>query len=193
MATVSERKDRRERSEIRSRSSREVYRSPWMSVREDEVEFPSGAVGTYSVVEKPDFVVVLPFANGGFWLVQQFRYPVGRREWEFPQGGWPAGRAGSPEELAAAELREESGFTAECWEHLGRLYAAYGYSSQSYDVYLATGLTAGEPEREDTEADMIHEWRSETEVRAMVRRAEFADAHSVAALALLELRRADSG
>jgi 8-oxo-dGTP pyrophosphatase MutT (NUDIX family) len=176
--------------EIRQLSTREVYRSPWMSVREDEVAFPSGARGTYSVIDKPDFVVVLPYADDGFWLVQQYRYPVGRREWEFPQGGWPAGHSGSAVELAATELREETGFTAGSLAHLGRLYAAYGFSSQGYDVFLATGLTAGEVQREETEQDMVHEWRSIDYVRAMIRRAEFADAHSIAALALYDLHRA---
>jgi 8-oxo-dGTP pyrophosphatase MutT (NUDIX family) len=175
--------------EITQLSSREIYRSPWMSVREDEVEFPSGVKGTYSVVDKQDFVVVLPYAEGGFWLVQQFRYPVGRREWEFPQGGWPAGHTGTPVELAVAELREETGFEAETFVHLGHLYAAYGYSSQGYDAFVATGLTAGPTDRETTEADMVHEWRAEAEVRAMIGRGEFADAHSVAALALLDLLR----
>ena len=177
--------------EIRRLGGREVYRSPWMSVREDDVEFPSGLRGTYSVVDKQDFVLVLPFADDGFWLVQQYRYPVGRREWEFPQGGWPDGRSGTVAELAAAELREETGFTAGSWTHLGRLFAAYGFCSQSYDVYLATDLSAGEADREETEADMVHEWRSVADVRAMIGRGEFADAHSVAALTLFDARRGD--
>ncbi len=176
--------------EIRQLSSREVYRTPWMAVREDEVQFPSGLRGTYSVVDKPDFVLVLPYEHDGFWLVEQFRYPVGRREWEFPQGGWPAGRSGPPNELAAAELREETGLRAERLTHLGRLHAGVGFCSQGYDVYLATGLIAGAVEREATEADMVHAWRAADEVRAMITRGEFADAHSVAALALFDLHRA---
>jgi ADP-ribose pyrophosphatase len=174
--------------DIRQLSSQEVYRSPWMAVREDAVAFPNGATGTFSVVVKPDFVVVLPWADGGFWLVEQFRYPVGRRAWEFPQGAWPAGHSGSPPELAAAELREETGFSAGRFTHLGRLFAAYGYSSQAFDVYLATDLTAGAPEREVTESDMVHGWRSAEDLRAMVRCGEFLDAHSLAGLALLDAR-----
>ncbi len=174
--------------EIKQLSTTEVHRTPWLRVREDEVEFPSGARGTYTVIDKQDFAVVLPYADDGFWLVEQFRYPVLRREWEFPQGGWSHGKSGTPEELAALELREETGFTAGSLVHLGRLYAAYGFSSQAYDVFLASDLTAGEAAREITEADMIHEWRSVADVRDMVRRGELADAHSVAALALYDLR-----
>lgn len=173
---------------IRQVSSREVYRSAWMSVREDEVEFPGGLRGTYSVVDKRDFAVVIPYADGGFWLVQQYRYPVGSREWEFPQGAWPAGRDGSGAELAAAELREETGLRAGELRHLGRLFAGYGFSSQSYDVFLATDLTIGPTQREETEGDMVHRWFAEGEVRAMLRAGEFADAHSVAALALFDQR-----
>src|SRR3954451_19295992 len=175
---------------MRRLHSRGVYRSPWMSVREDDVEFPSGVRGTYSVVDKPDFVLVLPFADDGFWLVQQYRYPGGSREWEFPQGGWPSGRSGSAAELAVAELREETGFTAASWTHLGRLFASYGFCSQSYDVLLATDLSAGAAQREETEADMVQDWRSVAEVRAMIGRGEFADAHSVAALTLFDAYRA---
>ncbi|WP_375491485.1 NUDIX domain-containing protein [uncultured Jatrophihabitans sp.] len=173
---------------IRQLASREVYRSPWMSVREDDVVFPGGLRGTYSVVDKSDFAVVVPYADGGFWLVQQFRYPVGRREWEFPQGSWPAGRTGTPVELAAAELGEETGLRAGELVHLGRLFAAYGYSSQRYDVFLATDLQAGEAHREATEADMVHRWFATEQVRAMVADGGFADAHSVAALALFDQR-----
>ena len=174
--------------EIRKLATREVYRSRWMAVREDDVEFADGSSGTYSVVDKPDFVVVLAVQDGGFWMVQQFRYPVGSREWEFPQGGWPPGHSGPPAELAAAELREETGLRAQSYTHLGRLFAAYGYSSQGYDVFLAAGLTAGEPERESTEQDMVHRWHPEREIRAMIDDGRLRDAHSIAALALYDRR-----
>ena len=171
---------------VRQLSTREIYRNPWLRLREDEVEFADGSRGRYAVVDKADFVVVLAREDDGFWLVQQYRYPVGSRQWEFPQGGWPSGRSGTPAELAAAELREETGLRAEHLRHLGRLFAGYGFCSQGYDVYLATGLTHGEPERESTEADMVHEWRSSADLRDMLRRGEFADAHSIAALALFD-------
>jgi 8-oxo-dGTP pyrophosphatase MutT (NUDIX family) len=176
-------------AEIRQLATREVYRSPWLSVREDEVRFPSGAVGTYAVVDKRDFVLVLPYADGGFWLVEQYRYPIRQREWEFPQGGWAHGQDGTQEQLATTELREETGFVANSLVHLGRLHTAYGFCSQGYDVFLATALTAGDTAREPTEQDMIHEWRSLPEIHGMIRRGEFADAHSLAALALYDLDR----
>jgi len=174
-------------SDIRQLASREVFANRWLRLREDDIEYADGTTGQYTVLEKGDFVLLLPYADGGFWLVQQFRYPVGRREWEFPQGGWPHGVTGTVDELAAAELVEETGLSAARLEHLGRLYSAYGYSSQAFDVFLATGLSAGEPQRETTEADMVHAFFAEDEVRSMITRGEFRDSHSVAALALFDL------
>lgn len=174
-------------SEIEQVGSREVYANPWLRLREDEIEYADGSHGHYAVVEKPDFVTVLPWENEGFWLVQQYRYVVGSREWEFPQGGWPQGHGGTTEELAAAELAEETGLRARGWTRLGRLFAAYGYSAQAFDIFLATELAAGPNSLEHTEQGMVHRWFALHEVRAMIRSGEFADSHSVAALALYDL------
>jgi 8-oxo-dGTP pyrophosphatase MutT (NUDIX family) len=178
-------------SDIRTVASREVYRNPWLRLREDEIVYADGSAGTYAVVEKQDFVTVVPWTGDGFWLVQQFRHPVGVRAWELPQGGWPPGRSGSAAELAAAELAEETGLRAGALHRLGSLYAAYGYCSQSFDVYLATELSLGDPDRERTEQDMVHRWFAEDEVRSMIARGEFPDSHSVASLALFDLSRRD--
>jgi ADP-ribose pyrophosphatase len=172
---------------IKTTGSREVYRNPWLRLREDDIEYADGSSGSYAVVEKQDFVTVLPYTGGGFWLVQQYRYPVGVRAWEFPQGGWPSGHQGAPAELAAAELEEETGLRAGRLQFLGRLYAAYGYCSQSFDVFLATDLIEGPARREITEQDMVHRWFAETDLRAMIRAGEFPDSHSVASLALFDL------
>jgi 8-oxo-dGTP pyrophosphatase MutT (NUDIX family) len=175
---------------IRTLGTREVYANAWLRLREDRVGYPDGSEGVYSVVEKPDFALVLPSTDDGFWLVRQYRYTIGRQAWVFPQGGWPHGVTGSPEELAASELAEETGFRARTLTHLGHLFVAYGFTSQRYHVFLAADLTAGEPHREATEVDMIASWRSRAEVDRMIASGDFADAHSLAALALFDRHRA---
>jgi 8-oxo-dGTP pyrophosphatase MutT (NUDIX family) len=173
---------------VRTTSSREVYRNAWIRVREDEIEHADGSTGIYGVVEKPDFGLVIPAERDGFWLVEQFRYPLGRRSWEFPQGTWAQGAGGSPEELARAELAEETGLRAAELLHLGHLDQAPGISTQEFDVWLATGLTPGPTAREVTEADMEHAFVSEADLRAMIRSGRFTDGPSLAAYALLLLR-----
>ena len=177
--------------DITQLSTREIYRNPWLRLREDEVRFANGSTGIYSVIERADFVVVLAEQDGGIWLVQQFRYPIGRREWEFPQGGWPEGRSGTPLELAVAELREETGLQAGEFTHLGRLLTGPGFCSQGCDVYLATDLTPGPTQHETTETDMVHEWRPLDRIREMIRTGELTDAHSIASLGLYDNRRPD--
>ncbi|MGY1807998.1 NUDIX domain-containing protein [Blastococcus sp. SYSU D00669] len=169
---------------MRTTSSREVYANPWFRVREDAVEYPDGSAGIYGVVEKPHFTLVLPYENGGFWLVEEFRHPVGRRVPGFPQGTWPAGTTGSAEDLARAELAEETGLRAGSLRHLGHLDLAPGLSTQEFDVWLATDLTPGPTAREATEADMTCSFVPEDELRARIRDGRFSDAPSVAAFAL---------
>lgn len=168
-------------------SSRVVYENPWMTVREDTIRRPDGTPGVYGVVEKPDFALVLPRWERGFWLVEQYRYPVRRRAWEFPQGSWGAGGGGTAAELARTELAEETGLRATGLTHLGHLYEAYGYSTQGFDVYLATGLTEGEPEREAGEQDMVHRRFTDEEVDRAIRAGLIVDAPSLAALTLYRL------
>lgn len=174
---------------MRTTSSREVYRNPWIRVREDVLELDDGSAGLYGVLERPDFALVMPAERDGFWLVEQFRHPIGRRSWEFPQGTWPAGGGGSAADLARAELAEETGLRAEHLRLLGHLDADSGLSTQGFDVWLATGLTAGPPAREVTEAGMTQALVPEAEVRRMIRDGEITDAATLAAFTLLLLGR----
>ncbi len=45
---------------IRTISSREVYRNPWTSVREDVIERSNGQRGIYGVVDKDPACIVIP-------------------------------------------------------------------------------------------------------------------------------------
>ena len=174
---------------MRTTSSREAYRNPWIRVREDEVVHEDGSTGLYGVVERPDFALVIAAEEDGFWLVEQYRYPLGRRSWEFPQGTWSAGGCGTAEELARAELAEETGIRAGTLRRLGHLALAPGLMAQGFDVWLATDLTAGPPAREATEADMRAAFVAETQLHAMIVDGRFTDSPSVAALGLLLLGR----
>src|SRR3954447_7257074 len=160
-----------------------------MRVREDTVERADGSRGVYGVVEKPHFALVLPYERAGFWVVEEYRLPVDRRVPGFPQGTWSSGADGTPQELARAELAEETGLRAGSLRHLGHLALAPGLSTQEFDVWLATDLTAGPTAREATEADMTCTFVPEPELREMVRTGRFTDGPSLAAYGLLLLDR----
>ena len=170
--------------DIETLDSREVYRNPWTVVREDRIRRRDGSEGLYGVVEKPNFVVVAALGGGHLHLVEQYRYPVGARFWELPQG---AAQIEAPEDTAARELREETGITAEDYEVVGFLHPSYGLTNHGFHVVLATGLTQGEPKRDAEEQDMITRPFPVEHVIGMVRDGIIRDAPTVAALSLLHL------
>lgn len=170
-------------------STRLVYQDRWMRVRADEIRRRDGSSGTYGVIEKSDFAVIVPVENDSTYLVEQFRYPVGARYWEFPQGSWENTPDADPVALARGELLEETGLVAEEMLHAGHLFECYGHSTQGYNVYLARDLTQLKPQREQSEQDMICRRVSIEEVERMIRDGMIKDAATVAAFGLLRLHR----
>ena len=172
---------------IQTVATREVYRNSWLTLREDDIRRPDGSSGIYAVIDKPTYALVIARDGDRFHLVEQFRYPLGLRRWEFPQGTAPDLEHLEPIELAARELREETGLRADAMTLLGQLDVAPGMSSQRGWVFLATGITEGEHDREHEEQDMHSAWFSRAEVEQMMRDGEITDAQSIAAFALLLL------
>jgi 8-oxo-dGTP pyrophosphatase MutT (NUDIX family) len=169
-------------------ASREIYRNPWLIFREDDIRRPDGSPGVYAVVDKPTYALVMPYDGARFRLVEQFRYPLGARRWEFPQGTAPDLADAEPPELAARELREETGLSATSFEELGLLDVAPGMTSQRGWVFLATGISEGDADREHEEQDMRSEWFSREDVEEMIRSGVIVDSQSIAAYGLFLLR-----
>jgi 8-oxo-dGDP phosphatase len=178
--------------DIRMLASRIVYQDPWMALRQDEIERPDGTRGTYAVVDKPDFALVIPAERGGFHLVEEYRYPLRRRAWGFPQGTFPDRADGDPEELARDELAEETGLRAGDLTRLGYLNAAHGITGQGCHVFLATGLTQGAHRREAEEQDMRHYWVTRARFTKMILDGSVTDDASVAAYTLLVLHEGNA-
>lgn len=105
--------------EVTVLSSREVYRTPWIGVREDRI-VQHGVPLTFSVIEMKAGVTVLPLDDAGqVHLVSEYKYGIGRQSLELVSGGVEA-----EEDLldaARRELVEETGLLASEWEYLGRL------------------------------------------------------------------------
>jgi 8-oxo-dGTP pyrophosphatase MutT (NUDIX family) len=172
---------------IRQLASRVVYRNPWMTVREDEVERANGQRGIYGVVEKYDSAVILPIDGDSIYLVEQFRYPIGRRSLELPQGSLEAGGI-EPETIARQELQQETGIVAARMELLGSFVIAIGYSNQRDYAFLATGLTLGPRSPDREEHDLVLYRLSLTEFQEKIRNNVIDDAQTLAAWAFHRAR-----
>jgi 8-oxo-dGTP pyrophosphatase MutT (NUDIX family) len=168
--------------------SKQVYANPWMTVREDAIRRADGSTGIYSVVDTPDIALVIPAEGDRLHLVEQYRYPVAGRRWEFPSGSADQRRDVDASALAARELREEAGLVASTLTPLGTLEVTPSMFSQRCAVFLATDLTQGAPQRDLDEQDMRSAWFARADVERMITDGTMTDSKSIAAYALLNLR-----
>lgn len=177
---------------IRTISSREVYRNPWTSVREDVIERSNGHRGIYGVIDKDPASIIVPLEvteEGEFlYLIEQFRYTVQGTFLEFPQGGWERADV-VPEELARGELQEETGLTAGRMTHLGTLQIAYGVMNQKQYVFLAEELSPGEAKPDAEEHDLEVRRVSVTDFEEMLLGGGIVDNCTAAAWCLYQVWR----
>jgi 8-oxo-dGTP pyrophosphatase MutT (NUDIX family) len=177
---------------ITTLSSREVYRNPWLRLREDEILRSNGSKGIYGVVEKHDCAVILPIDGGKVWMVEQYRYTIEERALELPQGGWEM-QVENPEELARGELKEETGLVAAEMTYLGYLWIAYGFARQKQHVFLATGLSHSDKEPDPEEHDLTVRLVALEAFQEMVLNGTIRDCSTVSAWGLYLLWKARCG
>lgn len=162
-------------------SSRTVFENDWMEVREDHVINPGGGENQYGHVHFKNRAVAIIALDeqDNTWLVGQQRYTLNAWSWELPMGGAPL--AEEPLDAAKRELREETGLEAADWQQLMCLHPSNSITDEVGLVYIATDLTIGEPDFEETEDIEIRRLPLRDAVR-MVIDGEITDAISAAAL-----------
>ena len=169
-------------------NSRTVYENDWMEVREDAVINPGGGKNQYGWIHfKNRAVAIVPLdEHENTWLVDQQRYTLGTYSWELPMGGAPLHE--TPLAAAKRELQEETGLLAEHWTEVMRLHTSNSITDELGIVFLAEGLTAGEPDTEETEDLEVRKLPLD-EALELVKAGDITDAISVAALLALAARR----
>ena len=132
-------------------SSRTVYENDWMRVLEDDVVTPGGGKNLYGHVHFKNVAVAIIALDDSdnTWLVGQDRYTLGEYSWELPMGGAPLDEP--PLVAAQRELQEETGIRAATWEELMRLHPSNSITDELGIAYIATGLSFGETQFEETE------------------------------------------
>lgn len=160
-------------------STERKYTGKVIDVDLDEVRFPDGSTGALEMVRHPGASAIVPMASDPagedpqILLIRQYRYATEGFVYEIPAGRLERGEA--PEACAKRELREETGCTAERIERLFTMYTTPGFTDERIHVFLATGLTRGEHEREGDEfIEMVTLPMSR--VLAMIEQGEIVDA-----------------
>src|SRR5215472_207681 len=91
-------------------SSQIVYEGKVFGIRRDELIEPTGVRTTREMITHPGSVVVLPvLPDRRILLIQQYRYAARQYLWELVAGRIDGGE--TPEEGAARELKEETGYS----------------------------------------------------------------------------------
>ena len=116
-----------------------LYRGRILTLAVDRVRLPSGAPRDREVVTHAPAAAVLPLPDERtVLLIRQYRHPARQVLWEIPAGLVEAGE--SPEETAARELQEETGFAARRWETGPRFFTSPGFSDEVIHLFVARDL-----------------------------------------------------
>ena len=161
-------------------SSEAVFDGVLLHVHSDRVRLPNGHESIREWVAHPGAVVVIAVLDNGKLLFErQFRYALRRIFLELPAGKIDAGE--HPLDTARRELKEETGYKAKTWGHLGTMHPCIGYSNERIEIFMAHGLSYVGHERDDGEfLDVIE--MSVADALLAVRDAEITDAKTITAL-----------
>ena len=168
----------------RVKSSR-VYTGKIVSLDVDSVRFPDGSVGELEMIRHSGASAIVPFLSDPqgedpqVLMIRQYRYAADGYLYEIPAGRLDKGE--SPRDCAARELKEETGCTAEHFDHLLTIYTTPGFTDEKIHLFMATGLVAGETKHEVDEFLDLHPMRLSRALE-MVEAGEIQDAKTVIGL-----------
>ena len=158
-----------------------VYRGKVINLRVEELQFPTRTSVVEIVEHRGAVVIAAQPSPDSIVLVEQYRYPIEKRQWEVPAGTIDPGE--DADACAVRELREETGYTAKRVRRLWTAYSAPGFCTELLHFYAAEDLTPGEREPDTGEEDMLVKTFTLDEAWAMVERDELRDAKSQIAIA----------
>lgn len=162
-----------------------VNRPPWMRLWVQNVALPNGTtIEGYLIAEDRDVAMVFALTdNRQVLLVEQYKHGIGQAERDLPAGYLDV-EDRSPLAGAQRELREETGYTSEHWQHLGSFVVNPNRSANLFHYFLAYNAhPQTEPEWDETEALILH-LIDLADIGLMVRRGEIASMASALGILL---------
>ncbi|HWH97835.1 MAG TPA: NUDIX hydrolase [Pseudolysinimonas sp.] len=163
----------------------------WDIVRET-VTFGGSPMTREYMAHSGAVVVVAVDDEGRILLINQYRQPIGTRDWELPAGLLDVE---GEDRLAAAqrELAEEADLVAADWRELVAYHPSAGGSNELITIFEARGLSAAPTmhERTDEEAEIVVRWAALDDVVDGIRAGRLHNGPLVTAALLVYARRVD--
>ena len=139
-----------------------------------------GDTRSREIIRHPGAVVIVPLLDDGrVCLIRNYRVSVQQTLIELPAGTLEPPEP--PLACAVRELIEETGFRATRVEQVHAFYLSPGILDERMHLFLATGLTAGDPAREAGE-EIENLLVPLAEAVKMIFRGEIQDAKSIVGL-----------
>jgi 8-oxo-dGTP pyrophosphatase MutT (NUDIX family) len=159
-----------------------AHENPFYKIRLDKVVRPDGKEGRYYVVEEGTSVFVVAITDErAILFVKMFRYPTQMESWEIPAGG---SNGEDPLQAAKRELQEETGYTADTWEPVGRLQMANSKTDSMGEVFIARGLHPSASHDQEEEGITAMAAFTKQEILTMIAHHEITDSHTLGPLLL---------
>ncbi len=134
----------------------------------------------YLAKHLPDLDVgVIPYENGGVYMLDQYRHANERYFWQFPGGAGEMGR--TLRDAASRELTEETGFVAGKLEVIGQTCNEPGLVQLRTTIFVATDLVKGKRNIEHTEIGMKLKFFTISQVEEMIKKGEIQCGFALAA------------
>ena len=152
--------------EEKTLESERIYEGAIINLRKDKVTVKTGTSYREIIEHNGGAVICALTDDKKLVMVNQFRKPAEEVLLELPAGKRDGDEKGV--DVAARELKEETGYPAGKIVHLTNMYTSPGYSNEVLEIYLATDLLPGETDFDENEAIDILEIPLEEMVDAVM-------------------------
>ena len=165
--------------------TKKLVEDKWLTLRADTCETERGIiVDPFYVVECSDWVEIVAFNdNEEILLIQQYRHAAGKISTELPSGIMESEDA-SPIEAAKRELLEETGCTADLFEHVGRLHPNPARQNNRNHCILALGTRVIQEPKPDLTEDIRFEFVPLKKLIELIEKGTFFQALHISSLFL---------
>ncbi len=158
-------------------SSVEKLSNRLFTVSEDRAVEPGGfEIHRFIVHHRGSAVMMAVDERKRILLVNQYRLPAQRFLWELPAGSVDPGE--TVLQTAKRELKEETGYRAKSWKKLISFFPSPGFLTEKMTIYLATGLTAGDPAPMGDER-IKTQWFTAKEIESAIQSGKILDAKTM--------------